>query len=324
MTARDPEPPPRYCPNCGAATTPGRTTCATCGHSLLPPKRQITDHDRLWGRDPNQPPADGGEIIDLYPVTDPLLLSSQATTPFTQTRPFDPVESRAELESDTPLDTAPANARGADPWAAPSGTLSKATSSTIAPAGTAVSVSSTSEREHSGPPGFLLGCLAFLLILAVGALLAWGAVRSVVSNEIEEELSIGITNELRSVERLPVQSSGRMRITEEDVNKELRANAVRYKPIEDVTVAIDSDAVTIRFSVYGIESTYRTGLAVDDGRIVLVDSSLDGAAGRIVNEDEVGAVFEAEVAELLRRSNVEPSEVSLRDGSVVIATTPAA
>ena len=290
----------------------------------MPPKRQITDHDRFWGRDPNQPPAESGEIIDLYPESDPLLLSSQATTPFTQTQPFDPVETRAEAESDTPLDTAPANARGADPWAAPSGTLAKATSSTMAPAGTAVSVSSTSEREHSGPPGFLLGCLAFLLILAVGALLAWGAVRSVVSNEIENELSVGITNELRSVERLPVQSSGRMRITEEDVNKELRANAVRYKPIEDVTVAIDSDAVTIRFSVYGIESTYRTGLAVDDGRIVLVDSSLDGAAGRIVNEDEVGAVFEAEVAELLRRSNVEPTEVSLRDGSVVIATTPAA
>src|SRR3954471_21509134 len=108
MTERDPEPPPRYCPNCGAATTPGRTTCATCGHSLLPPQRQITDHDRLWGRDLNQPPP-GGEIIDLYPENDPLLLSSQATTPFTQTRPFEPVTGRAEPGSDTPLDTAPAN-----------------------------------------------------------------------------------------------------------------------------------------------------------------------------------------------------------------------
>lgn len=321
MTARDSEQPPRYCPNCGAATMPGRTTCATCGHSLLPPKRQLTDHNRLWGRDAAQAPPANGEIIDLYPEDDPVLMSSQATTPFTQTRPFEPVEGRA---GDDPLTTAPANARQADLWAASSGTLSRATSTTIAPAGAAVSVSSTSARERSGPPGFVLGCLAVLLILAVGALLAWGAVRAVVSDEIEDELSVGIANELRSVERLPVQSSGRMRITEETVNAELEANAELYEPVEDVTVSIGSDAITIRFSLYGLESTYRTGLAVEAGRIVLVDSSLDGAAGRFVDEDAVGAIFEAEVAELLRRSNVQPTEVSLRDGSVVIVTAPAA
>ena len=321
MTARDPEQPPRYCPNCGAATTPGRTTCERCGHSLLPPNRQATDHDRLWGRDPNQPPP-GGEIIDLYPESDPLLLSSQATTPFTQTRPFEPADDHAEEAARTPLDTTPANARRADPWAASSGTLSKATASTIAPAGAAVSVSSTSERERSGPPGFLLGCLAILIIVGIGALLAWGAVRAVVSDEIEDELSVGITNELRSVDNVPPPTSGRVRITEDEVNAALRENADRYEPVEDVAVAIDSDAITIRFSLYGLESTYRTGLAVDDGRIVLVDSSLDGAAGRFVDVDEVGAVFEAEVAELLRRSNLQPTEVSLRDGSVVITTAP--
>lgn len=317
MSTRDREPPPRYCPNCGAATPPGRTTCATCGHSLLPPKT-AKNHERLWGRDGGRPPPGDAEIINLYPENDPSLLSSQATTPFTQTRPFEPVEGRVEH------DTAPANARPTDPWSAASGTISKATATTIAPPGAAVSVSSTSARERSGPPGFLLGCLALLVIMAVGALLAWGAVRSIVSDEIEDELSVGITNELRSVDRIPVPESGRLRITEADVNAQLAENAELYEPIDDVTVAIDSEAITIRFSLYGLESTYRTELAVEDGRIVLVDSALSGMAGRFVDDDEIGAIFEAEVAELLRRSNVRPAEVSLRDGSVVIVTTPAA
>jgi hypothetical protein len=313
MSQREPEKPPLFCPNCGAATVPGLTRCRACGQSLY----SADDHALLWGRENAVTPYSTAEIIDLYPAEE---MSSQATTPFTQTRPFEPEEREPEPEPEPEVELL--SPIPVDPWSSSGGRLARGATSTLAPAGTAVSVSSSTEEARSGPSSMLLGCIGVLLILAVGALLAWGGVRSVISNQVEDEISIGISNELRNVDQVTVATSGRMRITEDDINDELRRNAKLYEPVKDASVGINPEEVTISFSLYGVGSTFRTKMAVDDGRIVLVDPSLSGPAGRLVDVNDVAVIFETEVAELLRRSNVRPTQVSLRDGSVVITTEP--
>jgi hypothetical protein len=310
MTQRESEQRPRFCPNCGAPTVPGISHCGTCGQSLLPPE----EHNRLWSRNAQKPPHDDSEIIDLYPADD---LSSQATTPFTQTRPFEPDARPATAATLSHAEQTVA------PWSSGSGKLARGGATVPAPAGAAASVSSSTERERSGPPGCVLGCIGLLLIAVIGALLAWGAIRSAISDQIDDEIGVGITNELRTIDQIPVASSGRLRITEAEINTALERNAELYKPIQNVRVNIDSDAVAIAFSLYGFDSTFTTDATVENGRFVLIDPSLSGPAGQFIDEDAIAALFEAEVAALLQRSNLNATEVSLRDGSIVIATQPA-
>src|SRR3954452_12579667 len=75
----------KFCPNCGAPIVAGALQCRGCGQALA--KRD--DLARLWGTETDESDPPGSEIIDLYPGGD---LSSQTTTPFSQTRPFDPTE----------------------------------------------------------------------------------------------------------------------------------------------------------------------------------------------------------------------------------------
>jgi predicted RNA-binding Zn-ribbon protein involved in translation (DUF1610 family) len=298
MNQREPERPPRFCTNCGAKVPLGVSHCPTCGQPLV--KRE--EIARLWGQDPIAEPLDESNIIDLYPESD---VSLQATTPFTQTRPFTPDDRRSEKS----------RTGGGDSRSSSGGTLSKRM-----PAETPTAPSPKTSR---GPHGCLLGCLGLLLIGAVAGLLAWGAVRPFVSDQVEEEISIGLSNELRDVERIPVSSSGRISLSEAEINQDLTRNAELYQPVEHVSVTIDPDEIAIRFELYGVSSTYHSGLTVEDGRLVVVDPSLSGPAGRIIDADAIGAVFEREVAELLRRSDLRPTNVRLRDGSIVVVTEPA-
>jgi hypothetical protein len=56
----------------------------------------------------------------------------------------------------------------------------------------------------------------------------------------------------------------------------------------------------------------------------VVDPSLSGPAGRIIDAGEIGEVFEREVAELLRRNDLRPTDVRLRKDSIVVTTEPVA
>lgn len=297
MTQRDPERPPRFCTNCGAKTVPGVSHCPACGQSLA--KRE--EIARLWGQDPNAGPPDESSIIDLYPEPD---MSLQATTPFTQTRPFTPSDRQSDGRD---------TGKG-DPWSSSGGTRSKRI-----PDATPFQ---TVPKTRRGPHGCLLGCLALLLIGAVAAALTWGAVRPFVSDQVEDEISVGLTNELRQVDRIPVSDNGQITLTEAALNDDLERNAELYKPVDNARVTINPDEIAIRFELYGVSSTYRSGLAIEEGRLVVVDPALSGPAGRIIDADDIGAVFEREVAELLRRSDLRPTDVRLRDGSVVVTTEP--
>jgi hypothetical protein len=290
------EQPPRFCPTCGAKTVPGVSHCPSCGQPLA--KRE--EIARLWGVDLDAPPPDESSIIDLYPETPASL---QATTPFTQTRAFQPSDRRGTG------DTAP--------WSSGGDTLSKRSTPSASP-----SPPPAIPVKPGGPHGCVLGCLALLIIGVVGALLAWGAVRPLISDRVEDEVSIGLTNELRQIDTIPVTSGGRITLIEDEINADLEQHSAEYEPIEQASVAISEEGIAITFELYGVSSTYRSGLTVENGRLTVVDPSLSGPAGRIIDADEIGAVFERDVAELLRRSNLQPTSVRLREDSIVITTAP--
>ena len=126
-------------------------------------------------------------------------------------------------------------------------------------------------KQRGGPPGFLLGCLALLIIGAVGAAFLWTAVRPYVGDRVEAEITTGIEAELDGIDRVPVRSSGQIVVTEAQVNRALARNGERYEPFSDPEIAIGPEEIRVDVDLYGTTSTFRGGLDVADGRIVVVD-----------------------------------------------------
>ncbi len=298
MTQHDSPRPPRFCPNCGAHNLALAATCTVCGQSLG--KRE--DFAKLWGGQSQNQGADETEVIDLYPTYE---TSSQSTTPFTQTRPFDPGDYRA-----TPSKS------GKKGSAAPlTATMS---GSPVTPPPPVVAAPIVSQRK--GPPGCVLGCLALLLIAVVAGFIAWNLVRSAISDRVEDEISVGVTNELQKIDVIPVDTSGQIVLTEADVNQSVQENADLYKPVENVEVTILANEVRVRFDLYGVSSTFRGDLEVRDGEIRVVDPVLSGPAGQVIDASEIATIFENETSALLSRFDLKPVDVLLRKGTLVIST----
>jgi hypothetical protein len=311
MRSKEPPRLPRSCANCGAHNPLGATTCGVCGQPLI-----TEELSRLWNADGSARPSAETEVIDLYPSMD---MSSQATTPFTQTRPFDPLDARS---SAPPRVT---RAERTDPWSSAGGRLS-GSERTIrsGTAGARIEPREQTATKRAGPPGFVLGCLATILIAALAGVVIWSGIRSTISNRVEDEISVGISNELRRIDTLPVTQSGRLLITEEEINTDLEQSSRSYEPLEDVVVHLERGVVRVEFKLYGLKSTYKSGLAIESGKVVAVNPTLSGAAGRFVEIDDITAMFEAETGELLRRSGVEPVGITISDGSILLETKRAA
>ncbi|HKG25338.1 MAG TPA: hypothetical protein VKB09_06795 [Thermomicrobiales bacterium] len=261
------------------------------------------DLGRLWGVDPAARPGRDG-VIDLTPAGDP---SSQVTAPFDPTRPFDPV-ARAREEP-------------VDPWSARSGTLGQsrgggATVSYPPPPVAAVPPA----RKSRGPGGCVLGLLAFLIIVAVGGLFAWGVAKPMVSDRVRDELDHGLATQVAGIEAPSLGTAGTVTLTEEEINREIGRYAGSYDPVKNVQVRITPDELRVGFDLYGVTSTYRGGVAVENGRIVVVDPELSGPAAQFLSAQDVAGILETQFASLMERSNVQPTAVRLRDGEITVTT----
>lgn len=180
-------------------------------------------------------------------------------------------------------------------------------------------------RRRRGPAGCVLGAMAFLLICGVAGTLVWLIARPYLRDAARDELREGVAAEVGAIDAadLPVLPSGDLVVTEEEMNEHLRANAGAYDPLEDPIVTVDPDRMRVRFSLYGTTSTYSGRPDVRNGALVVEDGDLDGAAGRVLDADDVSAVIEEQLAALLARSGLRPTGVRLRDGALTITTVPA-
>lgn len=302
--------PPRFCPNCGAQNPMSLPRCATCGQPLT----RRDDHARFWGSDDEPTENEESNIIDLYPT---IGSSSSATTASDPTVPI-------QLGGRPPMD---APAKPVDPWSSAGSRLSRpavgmasaAPPVTDAPPATAKEPAPATKPK--GPPGFLLGCLAFLVIFAVAVAFAWFAAQSQVSSWVSDELANGIAAELDAVDAWPVRSGGVVVLTEDQINEELARNADRLSPLSNATVRITEDGFLASGTVFRVESSVTGNLVLTNGRVAVEDLEVSGTAARLIDAEQLAERFERELAALFRRLNLQPNALEMRDGSIVISTT---
>ncbi|MGI8643954.1 MAG: hypothetical protein ACR2LS_07540 [Thermomicrobiales bacterium] len=175
--------------------------------------------------------------------------------------------------------------------------------------------------RRRGPGGCVLGCLGLLLILAVAAALFFFAVLPVARETARDRLRDSVATQVTRIDVLPVLPSGELVVTEADVNRRLRENIGNFRQVSDPSFNIDPDGVSLTVDVLGIRSTYQGGVAVENGRLVVTDPEVDGAAGQVLPADEVADFVEDLLNDLQQRSNVEFTDVDLAEGEMIIETT---
>ena len=176
--------------------------------------------------------------------------------------------------------------------------------------------------------GVVRGCLlTTLVVLLVGAGVAAAAwhwvVRPYLEDAARDGLREGITDRVAAVDALPVRPSGELVLTEEELNAHLRADPDAYAPVVDPRVEISADGLRLTFSLFGTENGFSGRPTVRDGRLVLLDGDLEGAAGRLLSAGDAAALVEEQLAALLARTGLRPTEVRLGEGAITIVTADA-
>jgi hypothetical protein len=145
-------------------------------------------------------------------------------------------------------------------------------------------------------------------------------VRPLVSDRIESVTGDAIATALSQTTIEQPAGAGTMVISEQQINRSIRANRASYQPVEDLRVQIRRSGIQATFSVYGTSATLTGTVKVRNGRIVIVNPVLTGSAGRVVSVDRIAADAERAINDYLKRNNLKPTAVTLADDTLTITT----
>jgi hypothetical protein len=181
-------------------------------------------------------------------------------------------------------------------------------------------------RKPSGPSGCVLGVLGLLIIAIVALFFAWSIGRSYVRSQVNDRITSGIVTQVGQIPAVTPPASGKIVITDDEVNEQIQAYAGSLDPIKDPVATIDQSGIHVRFKAYGTSSEFSGIPVAAGGKIVILKPKISGGvAGQFVDADAVASIVEEQLADLLRRSGVTPASITLADGSLTINTaTPTA
>jgi hypothetical protein len=176
-------------------------------------------------------------------------------------------------------------------------------------------------RKPSGPSGCVLGFLGLLIIAIAAGFFVWSVGRSYVRSQVNDRITSGIVTQVGQIPAVTPPASGKITITDAEVNEEIQAYAGSLDPIKDPVATIDQSGIHVRFKVYGTSSEFSGIPVAAGGKIVILRPKITGGvAGQFVDADAVASVVEEQLADLLRRSGVTPASITLADGSLTINT----
>lgn len=228
----------RTCPTCGTANPARLTICARCGRELIP----AAEARALWQpASPASMTQNGAAsvVIDLVPPGDPSL---QATRPIDVTHRFAPLA--------TAFPGGAARSRGYSDAGSMLGQARAAGS--LAP-----ETRDRADHRPSGPGGWLLGLIAFLIIGVVAAPFGWSLVQPRVQAAVQAELDSVIATHVASVDPGLLRQGKRIVVTEDAINASIAAYASAYEPLRDVQVRITPEQIVVEFSLYGLHSSFQ-------------------------------------------------------------------
>jgi hypothetical protein len=206
-----------------------------------------------------------------------------------------------------------------DPWSSKGGRLGADPGSKeafVAPSAGDV------RRDGGGPPGWVLGLIGVLMIAGVAIAALILVAKPLINERIESATSDAISTALEQATVVPDAVEGTVVVSEQDVNRTLRANREAYQPVEDARVQIRRSGITVAFTVYGVSGKVTGSVKVRNGRIVITNPKLDGVADQVIDVDRVARNAELAIHAYLVRNNLRPTAVKLDNDTLTITTEP--
>ncbi|MFL5762251.1 MAG: zinc ribbon domain-containing protein [Thermomicrobiales bacterium] len=174
------------------------------------------------------------------------------------------------------------------------------------------------------PGGFLLGFVALLLVCVVLGVFGWFAGRPIVQDQVQSQVSDAVTTQVAAVGRLPMKDTGEIIVTQNQINHSLKQHAKAYEPLKNAKVTITKGQISVSVDAYGTTSTYSGGAKITGGKLEITNPEVSGPAGQILSPDELATIVENQFNSLMIRFHRTPTAISLRTGSISLATKPKA
>jgi hypothetical protein len=183
--------------------------------------------------------------------------------------------------------------------------------------------STVRQRRNRRSHGCLIafGILSIVVVgLLVAALLASTyVVKPMVRDAAVTDLREGVRNEVDAQIATQIEDApeGEIIITDDEINRRLAAGG-NLGPIDDVTITIAPDVITVDLSAYGLSGTYETVVRAENGTIVLDSGSLDGPLGFVIPNDELAEATNAEIANALSEAGYRVESATMQDGAIAL------
>ena len=180
-----------------------------------------------------------------------------------------------------------------------------------------------SRRRRRRPHGCLIafGIVSIIAVaLLVAALLASSyIVKPMVRDAAVTDLRAGVRDEVNAQIATQVVDApeGEILITDDEINQRL-ATSGDLGPIDDVTITIMPDVITVDLSAYGLSGTYESVVRAENGTIVLDNGSLDGPLGLVIPNDDLAEATNAEIAAALSASGYRVESATMQEGAIAL------
>lgn len=178
-------------------------------------------------------------------------------------------------------------------------------------------------RRRRRPHGCLVAFAALSIVvvgLLVAALLASTyVVKPMVRDAAVTDLQAGVRDEVSSqiASQINDAPEGEIVITDDEINRRLDASG-NLGPIDDVTITIAPDVITVDLSAYGLSGTYESVIRAENGTIVLDSGSLDGPLGYVIPNDELAEATNVEIAAALSAAGYRVESATMQDGAIAL------
>lgn len=112
--------------------------------------------------------------------------------------------------------------------------------------------------------------------------------------------------------------SGSITITEQQANAFLATRASTQPPIDSITVRFVPGQVEADVVALGTTSTVQMGLAVQNGRIIVLNPTINGLLGQAISAEDVTRSLENQINAQLEAQGRRITDLQINQGEVVV------
>lgn len=158
-----------------------------------------------------------------------------------------------------------------------------------------------------------------ILVIVVILLVTGFVTRTAIHLAVDSQLALVMTSSVQAISSL-TNTSQTYSVTEDTVNSEIKANLPSGYGVDRVVVAMNPNKIVVTYSGYGQTGTITTGLAVQSGKIVLVQTQAQGIVGWVETGNELAQTADQALAKLPTPYGVE--SVEIQQGAVMVTLKP--